>query len=204
MNIYVVRHGQNEDNAEGLLNGLRDRPLTAIGVAQANEAAENIAATGIVFDEVYTSPLVRAKKTAEIIVARLGLPAPKVLDDLIERDFGVMTGVPQSEIAARCSPDIIETPTVTYFLSPEDGETFPQLIARSQRLLAQLSAEHDIKNVLLVTHSDTGKMLYAAYYGLPWKDVLKQFHFGNSEMLKLSQDSPASETHVFQITQHNS
>lgn len=204
MNIYVVRHGQNEDNAEGLLNGLRDRPLTAIGVAQAGEAAENIAATGIVFDAVYTSPLVRAKKTAEIIVARLGLPAPTVLDDLVERDFGVMTGVPLSEVVERCSPDIIQTPTVNYFLSPEDAETFPETLARSQRLLGKLSAKHDKKNVLLVTHSDIGKMIYAAYYGLPWKDVLALFDFGNSEMLRLSPDSPASETHVFQITQHNS
>lgn len=203
MNIYVVRHGQDEDNAAGLLNGLRDRPLTAIGLSQAAEAAENIAATGIVFDAVYTSPLVRAKKTAEIITARLGLPAPIFLDDLVERDFGVMTGVPLSEIAQRCSPDIIETPTVTYFLSPEGGETFPQVIARSQRLLAQLSAQHDKKNVLLVAHSDVGKMIYAAYYGLPWKDVLAQFDFGNAEMLRLSPDSPASDAHVFQIAQHN-
>jgi len=204
MNIYLVRHGQNEDNAEGLLNGLRDRPLTAIGLEQAREAAKNIAATGIVFDAVYTSPLVRAKKTAEIIAVRLGLPAPTVLADLVERDFGVMTGVPQSEIAQRCSPDIIETPTVTYFLTPEGAETFPQVLTRSQRLLAQLSAHHDKKNVLLVAHSDVGKMIYAAYYGLPWKDVLTQFHFGNSEMLRLSPDSPASDAHVFQITQHNS
>lgn len=203
MNIYVVRHGQDEDNARGLLNGRRDHPLTAIGVAQSNEAAKNILASGIVFDVVYTSPLVRAKKTAQIISTALGLGEPTVLSDLVERDFGVMTGVPLSEVVERCSPDVLQSPTVNYFLSPENGETFPQVIERSQRLLAHLAADHKNKNVLLVTHSDTGKMLYAAYYDMPWKDALTQFHFGNSEMLKLSPDSPASEAHVFQIAQHN-
>ena len=203
MNIYIVRHGQDEDNAEGLLNGLRDRPLTAIGLSQANEAAKNILATGVVFDAVYTSPLIRAKKTAQIISAVLGLGEPTVLNDLVERDFGVMTGVPQAEILERCSPDVLQSSTVNYFLSPENGETFPQVIERSQRLLTQLAADHENKNVLLVTHSDTGKMLYAAYYDMPWKDALTQFHFGNSEMLKLSPDSPSSESHVFQIAQHN-
>lgn len=65
LKIYLVRHGQNKDNAEGILNGHRDEPLTEIGVAQAYEIADKVKSTGIVFDRVYASPLQRAYKTAE-------------------------------------------------------------------------------------------------------------------------------------------
>lgn len=56
---------------------------------------------------------------------------------------------------------------------------------------------------LCVTHGDFGKMLYAAYYDLDWKDVLQQFHFGNSEILLLSEGSTSDQAHVFEIQQHN-
>ena len=50
---------------------------------------------------------------------------------------------------------------------------------------------------------DIGKMIYAAYYGLDWLEVLKLFHFGNSELLELSETSGPGDTHVFNIEQHN-
>lgn len=45
--------------------------------------------------------------------------------------------------------------------------------------------------------------IYAEYYGLNWKDVLVQFHFGNCDLLPLADDSPANETHVFRVAQYN-
>lgn len=114
-----------------------------------------------------------------------------------------MTGLPASRIKELCAPDIIETNTITYFLSPLDAETFPDLIARAKVLLAELSIKHADETVLLVGHGDMGKMIYAAYYNLPWQDILTQFHFGNSELLLLSPDSSAADAHVFLIDQHN-
>lgn len=203
LKIYLVRHGQNEDNAQGILNGHRDKPLTAIGIAQAKEAANKLQETGIRFDKVYSSPLQRAHKTAEIVTSTLGLPAPEIMPSLIERDFGYMTGKPQSKIEELCSPDILKTETITYFLCPEDAETFPQLIDRGREILASIRANHSDGNVLLVTHGDIGKMVYAAFYSLDWKDVLTMFHFGNSDLLELSEASHHMDTHVHKVTQHN-
>ena len=62
--IYLARHGQDQDNADGVLNGQRDQPLTNIGVKQAKEVAQKIRGAGITFDVVLTSPLRRAFKTA--------------------------------------------------------------------------------------------------------------------------------------------
>ena len=50
LRIYLARHGQNVDNASGILNGHRDLPLTEIGIAQATELANNIKDAGLIFD----------------------------------------------------------------------------------------------------------------------------------------------------------
>jgi uncharacterized phosphatase len=203
LKIYVARHGQDEDNANGILNGRRDAPLTKIGIAQAEHVARNIKDAGLIFDRIYTSPLQRASTTAQVIAAALQLSNPETLDDLIERDFGIMTGQRQSRIAERCAPNIIATETITYFLDPEGAETFPQLVERARNLLDRLRTAHHTGCILLVTHGDFGKMLYAAYYDLAWKNVLTMFHFGNSELLELSETSGPEHTHVFRIQQFN-
>ncbi len=203
LKIYLARHGQDMDNAKGILNGRRNEPLSDKGVEQANEVAGKIKQTGIHFDHVYASPLQRAYKTAEIITDTIGINKPEILPDLIERDFGIMTGKSQSSIKDSCAPDIMQTDTICYFLSPEGAETFPQLMERAKTVLAQIKVRHKDGNILLVTHGDFGKMIYTAYYNLDWKNVLSMFHFGNSELLELSEESGPEETHVFKIQQHN-
>lgn len=203
LKIYIARHGQNEDNANGILNGHRDMPLTAVGERQAHELADGIKDIGFTFDAVYTSPLLRAKRTAEVVCETLGLAEPTVLDSLIERDFGTMTGELASDIERLCAPDIVKTDTITYFLSPPGAETFPDLLERASRALDYIRAEHQSGTVLLSTHGDFGKMLYASYYGLPWLDMLTLFHFGNCELLLLAEGANPNEPHVVKIEQHN-
>jgi len=193
MEIYLARHGQDEDNEKGILNGHRDLPLTDLGRQQAEDAAALIKAKGIHFDVVLASPLKRAFETAEIISKKSGQPKPISHPLLIERDFGVMTGRPASTIALECSPDIVKTDTITYFLKPDGAETFPDLLQRARVLLNSLDETYDASDtLLLVGHGDMGKMIYAAHYDLDWKTVLKKFHFGNAELLHLSQN-PVSQ-----------
>lgn len=201
--IYIARHGQNEDNFSGILNGHRDRPLTELGLAQALELANGIKEAGLSFGRVYSSPLSRAYKTAEIVCESLDLDPPVVRPGLIERNFGMMTGQLASDIERLCMPDIIKTDTITYFLSPEGAETFPDLVERGRAELAQLEEEHAEEPILLVTHGDIGKMIYAEFYGLPWREVLTGFHFGNCELLLLAEGADPREPHVVRINQHN-
>ncbi len=179
-------------------------PLTPKGIEQANELAQKIKHSSLRFDNIYTSPLQRARKTAELISIALHMDPPEEISDLKERDFGIMTGQQQSEIKLLCSPNIIETEKITYFLDPEGAETFPQLIERANHVLETLLKRHTKGSILLVTHGDFGKMLYTAYYQLDWRSVLSMFHFGNSELLELSESSTAEDTHIFNIQQHNS
>jgi len=203
LRIYLARHGQDWDNANGILNGQRDKTLTETGIDQANQLAQKIKNTNLKFDAIYSSPLQRAFKTAEIISDILNLPKPTKLDDLIERDFGVMTGERVKDIEKMCAPDILKTNTITYFFSPQNGETFPQLVERAKKLLDFIKNKYKDGSILLVTHGDIGKMIYAAYYQLDWLKILTMFHFGSSELLLLAPDSKAEDSHVFKIDQFN-
>lgn len=203
LRIYLTRHGQDEDNAKGILNGWRDSPLTPLGIEQARKLVAKIKDDGLDFGTVYTSPLRRAYQTAEAVTNSMDLRKPSIMEDLKERNFGVMTGKPVEDIEKTCSPDIIKTSNVVYFLSPEGAETFPDLIRRGSKVVSWVKDHHDDGNVLLVTHGDIGKMIYAAYYDLDWKKVLTMFHFGNSELLLLAEDSAPEDAHVFSAEQHN-
>ncbi len=203
MKIYLVRHGQDEDNANGILNGHRDTPLTSIGIEQAKVLAQKVKDLDLGIEKVFASPLQRAYKTAEEITDLIGLSKPEKLDLLIERDFGTMSGKNIQDIEKLCAPDIVRTSTITYFLSPQGAETFPILYTRAEKILRWLSMNCSAKRVLLVTHGDIGKMIYASFYGLAWQDVLLGFHFGNSEVLLLEQGSKPEDRHVHKVKQHN-
>ncbi|MDD5710772.1 MAG: histidine phosphatase family protein [Candidatus Colwellbacteria bacterium] len=202
LKIYLARHGQDEDNAAGILNGRRDKPLTEAGLRQTQESGQKAKEVGLRFDKVYASPLGRTRRTAKIIAEITNSPEPEVLDDLIERDFGIMTGQPHSKIVEMCSPHILKSDNINYFLKPEGAETFPELLERADRVLAEIREKHFDGNILLVTHSDFGKMIYTAYYKLNWEEVLRMFHFGNAELLELSEESGPEDVRVFEIKQH--
>lgn len=203
MNIYVVRHGQDQDNTNGILNGHRDMPLTELGKEQAQQLAQKIKDTWIIFDKAYSSPLQRAYITGKTITDKLWIDVPEKLDILIERDFGSMTGKAIKDIEKLCAPNIIKSWTITYFLDTEWAETFPQVMKRAKQALTYIQDKHKKGNILITTHGDFGKMLYAAYYELDRKDVLMKFHFGNSEVLLLSSDTKPENTHLFITQQYN-
>jgi len=147
--IFVARHGQNEDNANGILNGHRDLPLTDIGRQQARDLGEGILATGLKFDAIYSSPLSRALETAQIVSEILGIKKdPVIIDELIERDFGVMTGQPIDKIEEMCAPRILKTEMISYFLDPKDAETFPDLIVRASKAIAEIRTLSNSNNII--------------------------------------------------------
>ncbi|MBA3789402.1 histidine phosphatase family protein [Patescibacteria group bacterium] len=201
--IYLARHGQDEDNAAGILNGRRDAPLTPLGLEQAKVLAQTIQDRNLDITKIYSSPLQRAYETAVIVADTLQIEIPQKTDLLIERDFGIMTGKHITEIETLCSSEIIKSDPIIYFLSPQEAETFPLLIERAKKILTWLNEINTDKNILLVCHGDIGKMLYATFYNLHWKDILIEFHFGNSEILLLSENTPIEERHVHKVEQHN-
>jgi uncharacterized phosphatase len=197
--IYLCRHGQSAANAAGMMAGHIDSPLNEIGREQARELASLAKKAELHFDHVYSSPLIRAKETAKIIAEATASPHPEVMEELIERDFGILSGKHYSEIK-KYSKDVFETDDLIYFLDGKGVEKFPDALMRADSALNKVHMRHKEGNVLLVAHGDIGMMIFAAFHKTPWKEALSHFHFGNSELLHLHEDSK-HKPHVFEIDQ---
>lgn len=96
--LTFVRHGESVGNAENRFQGQADFPLSEKGRQQARALAEAWHVEGLTFDYVISSPLERARETAEIIARRLKLP-PVELDPVwLERDNGKRSGMTWDEV----------------------------------------------------------------------------------------------------------
>ncbi len=88
--FYFVRHGQSHSNSEQRIQGHTESPLSPRGVEQANAAAEWFRPIGA--DRVFSSPLQRARDTAEPILLASGADTLEILPYLVELDTGIYTG----------------------------------------------------------------------------------------------------------------
>ena len=95
--VCIARHGETDWNVAGVLQGWLDVPLNDKGRRQAYQMLAGLAQVG--FSKVYSSPLVRARETAEIITRSLRLGPPEIHDGLKERNFGAIQGIPKAELA---------------------------------------------------------------------------------------------------------
>ncbi|MFM7061288.1 MAG: histidine phosphatase family protein [Actinomycetes bacterium] len=133
--LFVVRHGQSTWNAAGRWQGRADPALTELGEQHAADAARHVGA----IDEIWTSNLERARRTAEIVADHLGL-AVRVDARLAERDAGEWEGLTRDEIEAGWPGWLAEHRRPPGF-EPDDVvaargvEVLTELAGRSGRLL---------------------------------------------------------------------
>lgn len=100
--LVLLRHGESSANAEGLFTGVLDVPLSERGERESVGAARLLAGAGLRPDAVLTSALQRCTRTAELVVAELGLDVEPVADwRLNERNYGGLTGLTKDYVAQR-------------------------------------------------------------------------------------------------------
>lgn len=192
---HLVRHGQTVNNVARVLNTIDDT-LTPDGEIQAIELGKKLKQSGHTYDIVLTSPLPRAEHSTRLIMQELGLRHYSVVEDLQERLFGEMTGVSYSLI--KTMEDILEVHGgITYFLSGGGAETFADLFERAKRVVSEIKEKYAGKKVLIVAHGDIGKMMYAAFYELDWKQTLMMFHFKNADAIVLTEGFDPSQVYLF-------
>lgn len=139
--LYLVRHGQTELNVQNILQGWHDSLLTARGREQALATRAAFAAHGVAFDHVYSSPLGRARCTAELIVGE-GQPVVLV-DDLREWHLGSLEGTSNREMPPQPWGD---------YPAAFGGESETQLRARMVAALSRIMARPQHNCVLAVSH----------------------------------------------------
>lgn len=170
--IYLVRHGQTAFNAEGRLQGHVDSPLTELGRAQAAQAGAALARlTGSGRGwRIVSSPLGRARDTAEAIRAALGSPQVEIDDRLIELSWGEWDGGLRADLKARHPEAFGETGWA--FTAPI-GEPFEAAQDRLRDWLSSLPPEPE-RRVIAVSHGVSGRVLRGVYAGLSKADTLAQ------------------------------
>jgi probable phosphoglycerate mutase len=148
--ICLVRHGETDWNKRGILQGWTDVPINDLGRHQANEIAQTCAQAG--FNAVWSSPLVRALETAQIIAASLRLPPPSKHEGLKERHFGAIQGIPKDELAEQNPTQleqILRRNPAAQFVG---GESMDEFADRVLGAVIDIGHLHRNQKVLAVTH----------------------------------------------------
>ena len=156
LTLLLVRHGQTEWNAAGLMQGQTAHVrLTELGHAQAAGAARELAALGP--GALVSSDLLRARETAEHCARTTGLTVATT-PALREQAYGVLEGRPSRELW-----DVVDWTDPHW--SAEGGESLAQLYARVEAYLRELAADPPADVVALVTHGDTIRAAQAVAAG---------------------------------------
>ncbi len=141
--IYIIRHGQTELNITNVLQGRSNHPLNETGIRQAEEAAERL--KGIIFDAVYSSPLIRALRTAEIIAPET---EPVIDERLIEMEYGPYEGKGLRELGPEVMAffrDFVHQP------APKGMEPLESVVRRGGEFMEDRCRTGD--NILISTHA---------------------------------------------------
>ena len=145
----LLRHGATELSAERRFAGREDIPLTREGVRQAALAARGLAA-GPPVDVIVTSPLQRARRTAEAVAEATGA-ALVVDEDLVEADFGAWQGLTFAEAGERW-PEELAAWMASPDAAPPDGESFAMVAMRVLAAQDRLLAAHRHERAVVVSH----------------------------------------------------
>ena len=159
MTLAFIRHGQTDWNAEGRLQGSSDIPLNETGRQQAREAETMLA--DWTWDAIVSSPLARARETAQIVADGLGLPLGPAYDELVERDYGPLEGMSDREVMERW-------PDRNY----PGAEALADVVARCLRGLARIDADYPSSNVVVVCHGTIMKYTLIELTGYPIEVIL--------------------------------
>lgn len=167
--IYVVRHGQTDWNVQSIIQGQSDIPLNDVGVSQAKQLAEKL--THVHFDSVFSSDLMRAKRTAEIIVLEKKL-AVETTAALRERHFGRFEGKNWRQHDREIVALLKKYRKASYAGQKTDLETDESMTGRVIPFLREASVVYPGKSVLMVSHGGLMRSLlihlgYATYETMP-------------------------------------
>lgn len=161
MNIYLVRHGETEENKNKLYYGKLDVSLNESGRAQALKASETL--REINFDRVYTSERSRTKETASLILN--GKSNTFIIDNRInEMDFGEFEGKDYKEIQ-KLYPEEYEAWNNNWKeVSVPGGESYIKVYKRVEKFMEELLNQNN-ENVLVVTHGGIIRTIFCYVLG---------------------------------------
>jgi len=152
--LYLVRHGETEDNVRNIMQGQTQGRLTPRGVQQARDVAQRMSGEHI--DIFISSDLKRSADTCRIIAGAHGMDVVQT-PLLRERDWGGFTG--------RYIPDLKDA------VWPDDIESVTDLLTRADKFIKYIKGKYPEKTVLAVGHGIINKAVQAVYHKKAMRDI---------------------------------
>lgn len=157
--LVLVRHGQSEWNAKNLFTGWKDVDLTQQGINEAINAGEMLKTAGQQFDIAYTSNLIRAQKTLELILGELGQGDLETIRNIAlnERDYGDLVGLNKDDARKKWGDEQVHIWRRSYDTPPPGGESLKDTAERTLPYF-EASIMPDVlegKNVIVAAHGNS-------------------------------------------------
>ena len=176
MNLILIRHGQSEWNALNQFTGWKDPDLTAKGIEEACNAGKIINNLKINFDLVFTSALIRAQNTAEIILKEINQPLSTIKNQALnERNYGDLAGLNKDDARKRWGDEQVHIWRRSYDIPPPGGESLKDTGERVLPFFMKEIHPHVCrgKNVLVAAHGNSLRSLIKFLDNISDEDIVK-------------------------------
>ena len=174
-NLVIVRHGQSQWNLENRYTGWVDIDLSPLGIEEAHQAGKKL--RGYTFDKAYTSALIRAQRTLDIILEEMGTNHIEIEKDkaLNERMYGDLQGLNKDDTKKQFGEEQVRLWRRSYDVPPPNGESLKDTAARvlpyyEAKIKPDLQAG---KNVLIVAHGNSLRALVMSLDNLSEEEIVK-------------------------------
>ena len=174
--LVLIRHGQSLWNAENRFTGWTDIDLSKKGEKEAKAAGEKL--ENVSFDVVHTSALMRAQRTAEIIIKnnKISENIPTYKDErLNERHYGSLQGLNKTETAEKYGPEQVHIWRRSFDIATPDGESLKMTAERTLPYFKEDVLKHlnEGKNVLISAHGNSLRSIVMHIENISKEDIVK-------------------------------
>ncbi|GAB1717731.1 MAG: phosphoglycerate mutase [Nitrobacter sp.] len=176
--LVLVRHGESEWNLKNLFTGWKDPDLTELGVTEARDAGRKLKAQGFAFDIAFTSLLIRAQHSLDLVLSELGQTGIPVRKDqaLNERDYGDLAGLNKDEARKKWGEEQVLIWRRSYDVPPPGGESLKDTLARTLPYFVQEILPCVLRGecTLVVAHGNSLRALVMVLEKLSPEQILKR------------------------------
>jgi 2,3-bisphosphoglycerate-dependent phosphoglycerate mutase len=192
--LVLVRHGQSEWNLKNLFTGWKDPDLSEQGIAEAKEAGRKLKEQGLTFDIAFTSVLIRAQHTLDLILTDLSQTGIPIKRDfaLNERDYGDLSGLNKDDARKRWGEEQVHVWRRSYDVPPPGGESLKDTLARALPYYVQeiLPCVLRGERTLVAAHGNSLRALIMVLEKLSPKQILaRELATGVPIIYRLNADS---------------
>jgi 2,3-bisphosphoglycerate-dependent phosphoglycerate mutase len=196
--LVLVRHGESDWNKKNLFTGWRDVGLTEKGIAEARAAGHKLKAEGLTLDVAFTSALVRAQHSLDLMLEELGESGIPVIKDkaLNERDYGDLSGLNKDDARKKWGEEQVKLWRRSYDVAPPGGESLKDTAARvlpyyEEKILPRVLRGD---NVIVSAHGNSLRALVMVLEGLtPEQIVAREIATGVPMIYRLNADASVAE-----------